>query len=783
MNSSSILSQKALAIPANVRESYLLNIPEVDLHKYLSRLLENMDSGARCEVTHGRDEFGRDIVLRRSSPFGKEYLAIVVKRGDAKGKVSGRTSGPVDEVLSQAKQSVAHICYLKEIEISPVTIGGVWVMFFGRLTANAVKRLVKESPALMFEPFAIGWLADSFAKHYPEVFFAGAASTFLQEKVIEFETHHDFSRRLKNLSDSYVEPSVSVTPIQGRTFSERLRRALKLKRLTYQEFRKKLNSRTRFILSAPPGLGKSTLLRKLALDIYRESLTGTASLGTNPKAGALNAPIVVSATKLAEYEDVDSFLDEYLPPAEVRSAFSIEALLVDALDEVPQEMQVKTLALACDVANRLSCAMIVSARPVQVISTLSERSAMHLPVVQLLPFEYSQARQLIDRLVGDPDTVEILREGLASLRSHMSLSPLAVSLLMDIAEAEREVPGTIGEIFEQYMDIALGRYDVERGIEVVFQYFIKKQLLAELAWHAFFNGDRLTISEREFDDFLRVYFEDRLFSPEMISRMKEDIDRSGIIRFSDGVYFAHRSFLDFFVALYAHDHSSDLGNASRWLAKVYYSDKWSEVSFYFFAQRREVLPGFFDEALKLGNESIEFHLRTYMIGRLLQAGWLSPSAIKSNGIEFGISSAPKLFELLSDENADIGPQAVPYAIMTGLAENSYSSRTLHKEVSMTVVNLTKGNSIEDFRSAVNLLWANRTRISTVESSAQADLVLDLMAQLEESRELRLEDKAVGFLILETIVEDDKERQRAIARRFRRLVKAQPAAVKRLLSGK
>ena len=103
---------------------------------------------------------------------------------------------------------------------------------------------------------------------------------------------------------------------------------------------------------------------------------------------------------------------------------------------------------------------------------------------------------------------------------------------------------------------------------------------------------------------------------------------------------------------------------------------------------------------------------------------------------------------------------------------------------MTVVNLTKGNSIEDFRSAVSdLLWANRTRISTVESSAQADLVLDLMAQLEESRELRLEDKAVGFLILETIVEDDKERQRAIARRFRRLVKAQPAAVKRLLSAR
>ena len=148
--SSSILAQKASAIPANVRESYLLGVPEVELHLHLCRLLQNMESGAQCEVTHGRDEYGRDIVLRRSSPFGYEYIAIVVKRGDAKGKISGRTAGPVDEVISQANQSVAHSCYLKEIEISRVQIGGVWVMFFGRLTGNAVKRIVSEAPALKF---------------------------------------------------------------------------------------------------------------------------------------------------------------------------------------------------------------------------------------------------------------------------------------------------------------------------------------------------------------------------------------------------------------------------------------------------------------------------------------------------------------------------------------------------------------------------------------------------------------------------------------------------------
>ena len=298
MTSSSMLAQKAFAIPANVREAYLLSIPEVDLHLHLCRLLENMDAGARCEITHGRDEYGRDIVLRRSSPFGHEYIAIVVKRGDAKGKISGRTAGPIDEIISQVNQSVAHPCFLKVIEVSRVQLGGAWVMFFGKMSDNAVRRLTVEAPALKFTPFAIGWLADTFAQHYPEVFFAGAASTYLQDKVIELETHHDLSRRPENLSDWYVAPSVAITQIDASTFSERFKKALKLQRLSYQQFRLQLNLPKEFVLSAAPGLGKSTLLRKLALDLYREALTQTASLGPNLANGALRIPILVSATDL-----------------------------------------------------------------------------------------------------------------------------------------------------------------------------------------------------------------------------------------------------------------------------------------------------------------------------------------------------------------------------------------------------------------------------------------------------------------------------------------------------
>ncbi len=782
MTSSSILAQKALAIPRNVRESYLLDIPEIELHLHLSRLLENMEQGSRCEIVHGRDEYGRDIVLRRSSAFGQEYVAVVVKRGDASGKISGRTAGPIDEVISQAKQSIAHLCNLKEIEISTVPIGGVWVAFFGKLTNNAVTRILKEAPAVKFAPFAIGWLADSFAQFYPEVFFGGAASTYLQDKVIELETQHDLSRRPENLSDWYVNPSVAVTQFQASTFSERLRKALRLRRLSYQDFRAQLNQPNHYVLAGSPGFGKTTLLRKLALDLYREALTSTASLGLSRTPRTLRIPLLVSGAAMAKYGDPESFLEEHLPPENVRSKFSVSCLLVDALDEVSQDQQLSTVEFARTVARSLGCALLISARPVHVVRDLTQESALRLPVVQLLPFEYSQAMQLVDRIVQDPEIVDLLKEGISRIQHHMALSPLSVSLLLDIAKAEREVPGTIGEIFEQYLDIALGRYDIERGLEVVFQYFVKRQLLSELAWFEFFKKDRFAIRQREFDAFLEGYFDERHFSRDMIPRMKSDIDRSGIIRFGGDVYFAHRSFLEFFVARYIGDHISDIPDIPRWLAETYFSDKWSDTIFYYFAQRREVLPEFLKEAASLEKDEVDYHWRRFMIGRLLQAGWLSPSAVKVHGIEIGIGSAPKLFEMISKELTKDAPEAIPYGIMAGLSDMSYSSRTLHYEVSETIARLTEGDSADDFRNALNLLWANRTRIPTADVVAQADQVLGIMARLERAGKLSLADKTLGYVLLESIVEDDRKSLRAMGRRFKRLLKSQPDRIRKLMAG-
>jgi len=76
------------------------------------------------------------------------------------------------------------------------------------------------------------------------------------------------------------------------------------------------------------------------------------------------------------------------------------------------------------------------------------------------------------------------------------MTPLSLFLLLTIVEARKEVPASITELYDQFNDIILGRYDVEKGIMVIFEYLIKKRFLAELAFKEFVEKKRLEMQKK-----------------------------------------------------------------------------------------------------------------------------------------------------------------------------------------------------------------------------------------------------------------------------------------------
>ena len=259
------LVKQANSIPLTERCAFLTELLETELHKHLASLFNKAEGSVCAEVTHGTSEFGRDIVLRRRDRYGEEYVGIVVKRAPYT-RMSGRSAGPVDEVISQAHQAIAHPCPLKEIAATTVDIASVWIALFCRLSNNAMARLVKETEAIRGRRIlTLEQLAELFTEHYPEVFFEGGVSEYLTTKILEFENWEGITPHREKLTAWFVNPMLGVTnakhsPLEQSSFR------LPDERVPLGRLSEHLNPGSTLILTGDPGSGKSTVLRKVAVD-------------------------------------------------------------------------------------------------------------------------------------------------------------------------------------------------------------------------------------------------------------------------------------------------------------------------------------------------------------------------------------------------------------------------------------------------------------------------------------------------------------------------------------
>src|SRR5205807_2643075 len=146
---------------------------------------------------------------------------------------------------------------------------------------------------------------------------------------------------------------------------------------------------------------------------------------------------------------------------------------------------------------------------------------------ELLPFGTGQALQLIEKVQNNPIAAENIRDGLDKMRYQIPMVPLSLILLIEIVEEHKEVPASVTELYERYADSVLGRYDKEKGIEVLFEYLIKKRFLAEMAYKQFSSKGLVEVGREEFDAFCGEYAE-KYGLDEQLALFVHEIERAGV---------------------------------------------------------------------------------------------------------------------------------------------------------------------------------------------------------------------------------------------------------------
>ena len=781
------LRKRAKTLPKYLRRKILMDYKETDLHKCLKELFQVMEPNYTVEITHGTQEFGKDLVMVRSDRFAKEAIGVVVKCGS----INGQTLGDVDllkdhtkSVLSkgagkklaafksQIEQAVAHSAetksYLEDLQVTKV-----YVVLAGEFSKNARKRLTDELAAEI-EIFDLNWLIDNFTEFYPHIFFEGMVIDFLDEKTRELEENHRRGNPGKDLSEYFVDPLIRPLAPPFQFDEKNIGTVLKKRKFSFLRLLKISKEREKLILLGDPGTGKTSAMAKLAIDKYQEAYSKLLKKpGKSDEKIAV--PVLVPARKFLLANSAESFLTEYFKNAETQSLFKVDVIIVDGLDEVEADNRLAIIEKLDAFSEEMGCSYILTSRKIDIINTLKQEYHKY----ELLPFEFNQALRLVSKLISDRDVLSAMRESLEKIQAQILLVPLSLMLLVELVEEHREVPASVTELYDRFFDMALGREDREKGIEVLFDYHIKKKFLAELAYTEFWKKNRMEIPQESFKQFLNAYANEFELSPENLRGLVRELDRASILNEGEKVYFKHRSFLDYFAAFHVYEYREDIPKLNDLIVETYFDDIWSEISFFYIGLQRRINQNLLERIYSFEGKELTSEMDKLLSGRLLQAGWHSPTQQHVFAIENAIRYAPrvqkKFQEILAGSESNV-PNIVSDFIVLSLANISFGSGFLSRHVKKTLKQLITSDSYDDIYMAIVLSWSMRRLSKPDEVKENIDAILDAASGFEERQQARI-------LILMMLIEEDKEMMKPIRRQLGKLKKSAPDAFKALLPAK
>lgn len=762
---------KAKMLSRPIREEILISLPEKQLHKYLKKVLSMMDPNAHIEITHGTEEYGKDLVMIRKDKFQRSIVGILVELG----KIHGDTVGKVDEIKSKIEQAFSHPVKLKTT-LKDLSVSDVWVMIAGEVSKNARQRMKREFHDKRIEIYDMDWLIDNFTDYYPQVFFDGELMDCLQKMIQELEQNHLFSKHGKNLSECFVEPLIATVDIPTTFDEDRLLSVMEnigKRRMPFFRLNSLLRSSTKIILVGEPGTGKSVALAKLVIDKLKRA-SDQAILGTLKK--KVEIPLLVPASALLRTGDGEILIEEHIPYPSLRSRFKIDPMIVDGLDEVPSDRRKEVLEKITCLCRQLKCSVIVATRKIDVVKTVPSGFRKY----ELLPFELKQAVMLFTKLISDAKLLDTLKDGLEKVKFKIPMTPLCFMLLIELVKNYKEVPASITELYDRFSNLILGQYDVDKGMEVLFEYLVKKRFVASLAFNEFLQKRRLEITKDEFDQFLSDYADEYGWDRGKLIGFTREIERSGILGVKDIVVFQHRSFLDYFAAFHIYDRREEFKNLDDLIVQMYFDDIWGDVAFFYIGLRKEISNSILEKIFAFKKESLTGHVDKLLVGRLLQAGWHSPAKTKYSGIKKAVEFTTVLKEELL-KTADKAKSSIPKIFADlfamSLSDLSFRSVFLLEQEKQLFNDFSDEPSQDRLYHMLCLLWALRTVLPPAETRLMIDKCLECLGRTPN---VGVEQQAIILLMLVVIEQKRTVTFKAIRRKLDRFRKKHPEVFRELV---
>jgi len=361
--------------------------------------------------------------------------------------------------------------------------------------------------------------------------------------------------------------------------------------------------------------------------------------------------------------------------------------------------------------------------------------------------------------------------------------PLSLMLLIELVEDNKEIPASVTELYDRFYDLMLGRWDKDKGINVLFEYFIKRSFLAELAFSEFLENKRLEISRKEFEEFFNDFTGRYNWDREKFKSFIKEIRRAGILDIRETVVFRHRSFLDYFVARHIFDKRAEFENLNDLIVKIYFDNIWGDVVFFYIGLMREINETILNKIFSVKEKVLSICVDKFLIGRLLQGGWNSPTKTKYYGIEKAVTFAPVIrekFLKIAEKSKVRIPRIFADVLIMALSDFAFGSVFLSKEAKSLFNNLSIQLNEDSLSQMLYILWAIHRFLTPSELREAIDNFLETLSKVPD---LSAEEQARSLLFLMTIEQKDRTIVKTIKRKLDKLKKRYPETFRELLPHK
>lgn len=609
------------------------------------------------EITHGNDEYGKDLVFSDyDSKLGeKNWYAVVVKNKNAEMNVF-ESEGEITRQIRLSFEYPYIDCNGEEIYINKVI-----VVVNGTISSqakNVIQKVLLPHQRNNVSLWNYQKLEEEISNYIKELFLSGATgspedfiiSTYkknLTYKLIKLENAQELFSGLSitQINDIFV----NVRTANQKYENEKQRYQNNKNSAIREEIDDSIsiiNANKNTIIRGIPTSGKTLLLKRIginALDNYKDiGVFWFRFRDIQIDSFDLSEEVIKQFNELSGHND---FHEDY---------FKKYLFLFDALDEITDnENRIAIInKLQEQVTTFSNGYLIISGRDIELFKDITLFNPSSFETVDLLPFDIGQALKLVKKII--PDNKEKNNQFISAIKKQqlsnsLTRTPMALTLMAimykDDAIDLKELPANITELYNKFSDYYLDKWDASKGITSQYKYEEYKHIVGFIAHHLHSNHI-YEISSQDLKTYLEKIrttystFEELKDSDCYINSLK---NRNTLLHYDtdrDVFFFNSSAFQEYFTSIYFDDSNEDE------LIDNLYQEWWQNVII-FYNGKNPKRPVFIEKALdSIPGDSVSMFYHLQVMSKSLQAAHLISNIIAEKAIDNMIYTFDRFYNSL-----------------------------------------------------------------------------------------------------------------------------------------